>query len=78
MEFVISENQKNLIKLSARKKIELEIYSAAIMAGIDPENLQMSDGVFIWSPSTTGDSWIAQMEKHLRDVLDVYQDFLTR
>ena len=44
MDFVISENQKKLIKDSAKKKLELEIYSAAIVAGIDPESLELSNG----------------------------------
>jgi len=76
MDFVISENQKKLIKDSAKKKLELEIYSAAIIAGIDPESLELSNGIFTWTPSTTDDSWISQAEKHLRQVLDVYENFL--
>ena len=75
MDFVISENQKKLIKDSAKKKLELEIYSAAIVAGIDPESLELSNGIFTWTPSTTDDSWISQAEKHLRQVLDVYENF---
>lgn len=78
MDFVISENQKNLIKQSAKKKLELEIYSAAIMAGVDPESLQLVNGSFAWTPTSSGDSWVAQTEKHLRDVLDVYEAFLQR
>lgn len=78
MDFIISENQKNVIKESAKKKLQLEIYSAAIMAGIDPQSLELLDGSFTWTPSTTDDSWITEAEKHLREVLDVYEAFLAR
>jgi hypothetical protein len=77
MELILSENQKNLIKQSTKKKLELELYTAAITAGVNPETLELIDGKFSWMPSTNSDTWKMSMERHLRDVLDVYENFLT-
>lgn len=81
MDFIISENEKMALRSSARKKLELEIYSAAIMVGIDPESLEVVDGKFTWQPSFSGnevlgDSWKTITEKRLKQVLNAYEKLL--
>lgn len=81
MDFILSDNEKMALKLSARKKLELEIYSAAIMVGIDPDELEMVDGKFTWTPvfsgnEVMGDSWKTITEKRLKQVLNAYEKLI--
>jgi len=81
MDFILSSNEKAALRSSARKKLELEIYSAAIMVGIDPESLEVVDGKFTWQPTFSGnealgDSWKTIVEKRLKQVLNAYEKLL--
>jgi len=81
MDFIISENEKMALRSSARKKLELEIYSSAIMVGIDPESLEIVDGKFTWKPTFSGnevmgDSWKTIVEKRLKQILNAYEKLL--
>lgn len=81
MDFILSNNEKIALRSSARKKLELEIYSAAIMVGIDPDSLEMVDGKFTWQPSSSGnevigDSWKTIVEKRLRQILTAYEKLI--
>jgi len=81
MDFILSDNEKMALKSSARKKLELEIYSAAIMVGIDPEELEMINGKFTWKPvfsgnEAIGDSWKTITEKRLKQVLNAYEKLI--
>lgn len=81
MDFTLSNNEKMALKANARKKLELEIYSAAIMVGMDPESLEMVDGKFTWKPvfsgnEVLGDSWKTITEKRLKQVLNAYEKLI--
>lgn len=78
MEFILSENQKQLAIHTARRRLESELFLCAILCGIDPEQLEFVNGEFTWQPVITGSSWYDSNEKRLRDILDVYQILLSR
>lgn len=82
MDFMLSNNEKMALRSSARKKLELEIYSAAIMVGIDPESLEMIDGKFTWKPTFSGievmgESWQTITEKRLKQILNAYEKLIS-
>jgi len=78
MEFILSENQKQLAIQTARRRLELEVFVCAVLCGIDPEQLEFVNGAFTWEPLSTGSSWLGPNEIRLRDMLDVYETLLSR
>jgi hypothetical protein len=78
MEFILSQNQKALAIQTARTRLESELFACAILAGINPEELEFTNGAFTWQPTVINSSWKDPAESRLRDILDVYERLLSR
>jgi|LauGreDrversion4_2_1035121.scaffolds.fasta_scaffold553968_2 hypothetical protein len=76
IEFSLTATQKDNAKAVARRRVESEVYATAIMAGVDPENLEFIDGNFTWEPGQDEGAWTYPHELRLRQVLNVYQSIL--
>ena len=40
MEFILSENQKQLAIRTARRRLESELFACALLCGVNPEQLE--------------------------------------
>jgi hypothetical protein len=76
MDFSLTPQDKIRIRQMARQKLELELFDAALSAGVNPESLTMIDGEFTWQPETTQAAYSDSAQSRLRDILDVYEAFL--
>ena len=76
MEFSLSPQDQERIKNMARHKLELELYGTALSLGIIPESLTFINGVCTWQPEPNSGYYTNDAELHLRDVLDVYEQFI--
>jgi len=76
IEFSLTPSQKENARSVARRRVETEVYATAIMAGVDPENLEFIDGHFTWEPGQDDSAWTHPHELRLRQVLNVYQSIL--
>ena len=76
MEFSLSPQDKVRISKMAKHKLELELFEAAINAGINPESLTLVDGAFAWQPESDADEYSASAQSRLREILNVYEQFL--
>ena len=76
MEFSLSSQDKARIKKMAKHKLELELFEAAINAGINPESLTLVNQEFTWQPESDANGYIASAQLRLREILDVYEQFL--
>jgi hypothetical protein len=78
MEFIITENQKIIARETARRRLETELFTAALLAGVDPNELELVDGSFTWQPNYSNHGYSDPAQRHLQDILDVYQKFLSQ
>jgi hypothetical protein len=76
MEFNITENQKIIAKETARRRLETELFTAVLLAGVDPDDLELVDGSFTWQPDFSNAAYSDTAQLHLRDILNVYEKFL--
>lgn len=78
MEFNLTENQKTIARQTARRKLETELFTAALLAGVDPDELDLVDGSFPWQPNSSNAIYSDTAQAHLRDLLNVYEKFLSQ
>jgi hypothetical protein len=78
MEFNITENQKIIAKETARRRLETELFTAVLLAGVDPDDLELVDGSFTWQPDFSNAAYSDTAQLHLRDILNVYEKFLSQ
>ena len=78
MEFNITENQKIIAKETARRRLETELFTAVLLAGVDPYDLELVDGSFTWQPDFSNAAYSDTAQLHLRDILNVYEKFLSQ
>jgi hypothetical protein len=76
MEFSLSSQDKVRISKMAKHKLELELFEAAINAGINPESLTLVNEVFTWQPESDANEYSASVQLRLREILNVYEQFL--
>ena len=77
MEFNITENQKTIARETARRRLETELFTAVLLAGVDPDDLELVDGSFTWQPDFSNAAYSDTAQLHLRDILNVYEKFLS-
>jgi len=77
MEFIITESQKTTAREIARRRLETELFTAALLAGVDPDDLELVDGSFTWQPNFSNAAYSDSAQLHLRDILNVYEKFLS-
>jgi hypothetical protein len=78
MEFNITENQKTIARETARRRLETELFTAVLLAGVDPDGLELVDGSFTWQPDFSNAAYSDTAQLHLRDILNVYEKFLSQ
>lgn len=78
MEFNITENQKTIARETARRRLETELFTAVLLAGVDPDDLELVDGSFTWQPNFSNAAYSDTAQLHLRDILNVYEKFLSQ
>jgi len=78
MEFNITENQKTVARETARRRLETELFTAVLLAGVDPDSLELVDGSFTWQPDFSNAAYSDTAQLHLRDILNVYEKFLSQ
>lgn len=78
MEFNITENQKTIARETARRRLETELFTAILLAGVDPDDLELIDGSFTWQPNFSNAAYSDTAQLHLRDILNVYEKFLSQ
>ena len=78
MEFNITENQKTIARENARRRLETELFTAVLLAGVDPDDLELVDGSFTWQPDFSNAAYSDTAQLHLRDILNVYEKFLSQ
>jgi len=78
MEFNITENQKIIARETARRRLETELFTAVLLAGVDPDDLELVDGSFTWQPDFSNAAYSGTAQLHLRDILNVYEKFLSQ
>jgi hypothetical protein len=78
MEFNITENQKTVARETARRRLETELFTAVLLAGVDPDSLELVNGSFSWRPNFSNAAYSDTAQLHLRDVLNVYEKFLSQ
>jgi hypothetical protein len=78
MEFNITENQKTIARETARRRLETELFTAVLLAGVDPDDLELVDGSFTWQPDFSNAAYSDTAQLHLRDILNVYEKFLSQ
>jgi len=78
MEFNITENQKIIARETARRRLETELFTAVLLAGVDPDDLELVDGSFTWQPDFSNAAYSDTAQLHLRDILNVYEKFLSQ
>jgi hypothetical protein len=78
MEFNITENQKTVARETARRRLETELFTAVLLAGVDPDSLELVDGSFAWQPDFSNSAYSDTAQIHLRDILNVYEKFLSQ
>jgi hypothetical protein len=78
MEFNITENQKTIARETARRRLETELFTAVLLAGVDPDDLELIDGSFTWQPNFSNAAYSDTAQLHLRDILNVYEKFLSQ
>ena len=65
MEFIITENQKIIARETARRRLETELFTAALLAGVDPNELELVDGSFTWQPNYSNPGYSDPAQRHL-------------
>jgi hypothetical protein len=78
MEFNITENQKTVARETARRRLETELFTAVLLAGVDPDSLELVNGSFTWQPDFSNAAYSDTAQLHLRDILNVYEKFLSQ
>ena len=78
MELNLTETQKTVARQTARRRLETELFNAALLAGVDPDDLELVDGLFTWQPNYSDAIYSDTAQGHLRDVLNVYEKFLSQ
>lgn len=78
MEFILSENQKQLAIRTARRRLESELFACALLCGVNPEQLEFADGLFTWQPTGADEYSTLANEARLRSILNVYESLLAR
>lgn len=78
MEFNLTESQKNIARQTAKRRLETELFTATLLAGVDPDDLELIDGHFTWQPNYADALYSDTAQKHLRDILNVYEIFLSQ
>lgn len=78
MELNLTEAQRAVARQTAQRRLETELFNAALLAGVDPNDLELVDGSFTWQPNYSDAIYSDTAQKHLRDILNVYERFLSQ
>ena len=75
---LILQKTKKLLLGKPRRRLETELFTAVLLAGVDPDSLELVNGSFTWQPDFSNAAYSDTAQLHLRDILNVYEKFLSQ